>query len=155
MDNMTRRTALGLTLVELMVTLAVLAILVTIGYPMYVTQVQKSRRVDARAGVMEMVAAQEREFAAWGGYSEPSIVINNVTANDGAPAPDAASVFNSEIARISGEYSDYYNFTINATDTTFTITAATRGNQAGDTGCASFSVDQTGTKNATDVNLCW
>jgi type IV pilus assembly protein PilE len=155
MGNITRRTVLGLTLVELMVTLAVLAILVTIGYPMYVAQVQKSRRVDARAGVMEMAAAQEREFAAWGGYSEPTIAISNVNANDGAPAPDANSVFNSEIARISGEYSDYYTFTVNATDTTFTITATTRGNQGGDLDCASFSVDQTGTKNATDLNLCW
>jgi len=150
-----RRRAAGLTLVELMVTLAVLAIIVTIGYPMYTAQVQKARRADARAGVMEIAMAQEREFAAWGGYSEPTGAIAGITSNDGAPAPDANSVFNTDMARIGAQYGANYTFTVTATDTTFTITATATGKQASDASCATFSVDQTGTKGATDVNLCW
>ena len=155
MYTILRRTARGVTLVELMVTLAVLAILITVGYPMYVTQAQKSRRVDARAGLMEMAQVQEREYSAWGGYSEPSVLVASLNANDGAPVPDVNSVFNSEMARIAGEYGDFYSFTIDATDNTYTITALPINNQVDDTVCATYSVDQIGVKSATDVNLCW
>lgn len=145
----------GVTLVELMVVIAVLAIIATIGYPMYTQQVLKGRRGDARAGVMEIAMAQEREFAAWGGYSEPSIAITGITSNDAAPAPDANSNFHDDLTRIAREYSDNYSFNITADNTTFTITATPTGGQTQDTACATFGIDQTGVKTATDVNLCW
>ncbi len=150
-----RRAVLGLTLVELMITLAVMAILAAVGYPMYTAQVQKSRRVEARAAVMEIAMAQEREFGAWGGYSEPSVAIAGVTANDGAPAPDASSNFNGDVTRIAAQYTDFYSFTITADNDTFAITATATGTQAADTDCATFGIDQSGLKTATDVNLCW
>ena len=150
-----KRKAYGLTLVELMITIAVLAIIATIGYPMYTAQVQKGRRADARAGVMELAMAQEREFAAWGGYSEPSVAIAGITSNDGAPAPDANSNFHDDLTRIGQQYGDFYSFDITADNNSFTITATTTGAQTADTKCATFGIDQTGAKTATDVNLCW
>jgi type IV pilus assembly protein PilE len=149
-----RKRAAGLTLVELMITLAILAIIASVGYPMYTAQVLKARRADARAGVMELAMAEEREFAAWGGYSE-SNSITGVTFADGAPAPDANSTFDDDVARIAREYGQFYTFTITADNSTYTISAAPTAVQASDTACASFSVDQTGAKNATDVDLCW
>ena len=150
-----RKRAAGVTLVELMVTLAVLAILVSVGYPMYTAQVHKARRADARAGVMALALAEEREFAAWGGYTESTATITGVSFADGAPAPDANSTFNDDVTRVGREYGQYYAFTVNATDSAFTITATTTGSQTDDTACATFSVDQTGAKSATDVDLCW
>ena len=41
----------GLTLVELMVVVAVMAIIATIAYPIYTNQVQKSRRADAKVAL--------------------------------------------------------------------------------------------------------
>ncbi len=157
MTTVARRRISGITLVELMVTMAILAILVTIGYPMYTAQVQKARRADARAGVMEIAMAQEREFAAWGGYSEPTGAITGISANDNDPAPDANSVFNSDLARIGQQYGTYYvfNVDVNKEGTTFTITATPTANQASDTKCATFTLDQSGTKSATDTDLCW
>lgn len=155
MRRHTKRAVLGLTLVELMVVLAVLAIIATIGYPMYTAQVQKGRRVDARAGVMELAMAQEREFAAWGGYSEPSVAITGITATDGTPAPNANSNFHGDLRRIAGQYSDFYSFTITADNNTFSITATATGVQAADGACATFGIDQTGAKSATNVDLCW
>jgi type IV pilus assembly protein PilE len=155
MISKSRRSVLGLTLVELMVIVAILAILVTIGYPMYTAQVQKGRRADARAGVMELAMIQEREFAAWGGYSEPSGAITGITSADGAPAPDANSNFNTDVARVGTQYAEFYTFNITATNTAFTITATPTGGQAADTKCATFGVDQAGVKTATDLNLCW
>ncbi len=149
-----RKRALGLTLVELMITLAILAIIASVGYPMYTAQVLKARRADARAGVMELAMAQEREFAAWGGYSE-SASITGVTFTDGAPAPDANSNFDDDVARIAGEYGQFYTFTITADNSTYTISAAPTGGQASDTSCAAFSVNQAGVKSATSRRRMW
>lgn len=151
-----KRAVIGLTLVELMVTIAVLAILAAIGYPMYVEQVQKSRRTDARSAVMELAMAQEREFAAFGHFSEPTVPLpTGVSRDDGIPASDAGSVLDADVARIADQYSAFYTFNITATTDTFTITATPAGRQAGDAACGTISIDQTGEKFATDVDLCW
>lgn len=150
-----KRRVSGFTLIELMVVLTILAIIMLIGYPMYTQQTLKGRRADARAGVMELAMAQEREYATWGGYSEPSIPIVGITRDDDAPVPDANSTFNSDVQRIAEEYRTSYTFNITATDGTFTITATPTGGQVDDAGCASFGIDQTGTKTATNLDLCW
>jgi type IV pilus assembly protein PilE len=157
-----KRRVCGFTLVELMVVVAVLAILATIGYPMYTAQVLKMRRADARAGVLELAMVQEREFAAWGQYSELIGGINtdgqpvdDITFNDNLPLADANSTFRDDVTRIAAEYGTNYSFNINATDSTFTITATPIMGQLDDTDCASFSVDQAGIKDATDLDLCW
>ncbi len=150
----------GFSLVELMVVVAVLAIIATIGYPMYTQQVLKGRRVDARAGLTEIAMALEREFAAWGQYSELPASINtdgtvDITFNDGAPAADANSRLVADLNRIAREYGTFYTFDITATASAYTVTATPIGIQAEDAGCAGFGVDQTGTKTATDLDLCW
>lgn len=62
MSAASRRAQGGFTLVELMVTMAVVAILGTIGYTAYVEQVAKSRRVAARALVMDVMQHEERYY---------------------------------------------------------------------------------------------
>lgn len=157
-----KRKAVGLTLVELMVVLAVLAIIATIGWPAYTAQILKMRRADARAGVMELAMAQEREFAAWGQYSELIGSINtdgqatdDITFNDNLPLANANSNFNDDLTRIAREFGEHYTYAITATNTTFSITATPILGQAADTSCASLAIDQAGIKTATDVNLCW
>ncbi|MBA1331553.1 pilus assembly protein PilE, partial [Candidatus Endoriftia persephone str. Guaymas] len=59
----------GFTLIELMITIAVLVILVGIGYPLYSEQLQKARRVDARSGLMRLAMAEERFYALNGSYA--------------------------------------------------------------------------------------
>ncbi|MEK8048797.1 type IV pilin protein [Ideonella sp. DXS22W] len=50
----------GFTLVELMIVLAVLAILVGVAWPSYQSAVQKGRRADAMAALAQLMQAQER-----------------------------------------------------------------------------------------------
>lgn len=52
----------GFTLVELLMTVAVVAILASIGYTSYSEQVAKSRRVAARALVMDVMQHEERYY---------------------------------------------------------------------------------------------
>ena len=149
-----RRHALGFTLVELVIVLAVLGILATIAYPSYQAQVQKSRRSAARGGVMELAMVQEREYAAYGSYAE-SAGVPGVTFADGNPAPGLNSPFRNDVARVANEYNEFYNFTITADKNTFSIRATPIGPQAGDATCAFYSVNQAGVKDATDLDQCW
>lgn len=52
----------GFTLIELMVTIAILAILAAIAYPSYETYIQRSRMENARAAMMDVVQHMERHY---------------------------------------------------------------------------------------------
>ncbi len=151
---MHKKTA-GVTLVELMVTLAVLAVLVSIGYPMYTEQVRKARRSDARGGVMELAMAMDRHDATFGRYTESTVAVSGISYTDGSPTPGVNATFDDDVARIARQYRDHFQFTITADADTYTITATPTGT---DSDCTSISIDQTGTKTAVpsgNVDLCW
>lgn len=67
------RTARGFSLIELMVALAVLAILSAIAYPSYVETVLKGRRSEARAALAELMQQQERHMTQAGSYRKTAL----------------------------------------------------------------------------------
>src|SRR5271169_4547156 len=62
--------ARGYTLTELMVTLAVLAIIVAVAMPAYTSQMQKARRADARNALLDIAGREERFLSVSNGYSQ-------------------------------------------------------------------------------------
>lgn len=131
----------GLTLVELMVVVAVMAIIATIAYPIYTNQVQKSRRADAKVALGAVALAQERFYTINGEYAaglsslQVSTEIQGGTSNQG-----------------------YYNITITrsgADNEQFTVTATASGSgpQAGDTACPTFSINHQGVR--LPASGCW
>jgi type IV pilus assembly protein PilE len=60
----------GFTLVELMVTVAIVGILAAVAYPLYTAFVAKGNRAEGRAAVMKMLQDQERFFTQRNTYIE-------------------------------------------------------------------------------------
>lgn len=54
----------GFTLIELMVTIAILAILAAIAYPSYETYIQRARMDNARAAMTDVIHQMERHYTA-------------------------------------------------------------------------------------------
>ena len=125
------RFASGFTLVELMVTCAIVAILLGIAVPSYSLYMKRSRRGEAEAALMD-IAQREQTYL----------------VDQRAYAPDLATLSTS----VSVDVTTYYTvtFATGATPPTFTITATPKAGtaQAGD---PTLTIDQTGAKTPTNV----
>lgn len=108
----------GFTLVELMIVVAVVAILAAFAYPLYTEQVAKSRRSEAIQNLTDFTLRQERWRA------------NNATY------ATCAQLYNTAAGCTLAEgLSDHYTLDYDAaapTGTTYSATATPKGAQTGD-----------------------
>ena len=119
-----RPPALGFTLIELMIVVAVIAILSAIAYPSFMGQVRKSRRADAIKALAQVQQAQERYRA--GNATYGTLTQLGLTSATLVPT-------------------GYYTINVtNNTASTYTATATAAGAQAGDATCTALSVDLNG-----------
>jgi len=137
----------GFTLIELMVTVAIVGILAGIAYPSYQDSVMKSRRADAKGALLGLANAMERHFTARNTY----LGAGTIDGDTGSP-----TIFSATCPVDGG--TPYYNLTINAaTASAYTLHAAPTGAQANDK-CGTLSLTQTGARGistALAVADCW
>ena len=143
----------GFTLIELMIVIAVLAIIATIALPSFLGQVQKARRSDAKQALFDAAAKLEQYYQDNKGY--PTV------ANMDLLYPDLdATTF----TRPEGYYTSSFNGV--PTATTYSIQAVPAGAQvaetgcgAGDSCCGTFQLNHLGEKTVTGATLpadrCW
>jgi type IV pilus assembly protein PilE len=119
----------GFTLVELMIVVAVLAILASIGYPSYQKYMYASRRAEAQSELLKIQLGLEKWRANNNSYTTS-------LANAGFT-----------------DTNTYYNYDIiNVTASTYTIRATAQGTQTGDTGCTPVTLTQSAVKGPSG---CW
>jgi type IV pilus assembly protein PilE len=75
----------GVTLIELMVVVVVIGILVAIAYPGYQSQVQKTRRADGKATLLDAAQRLERCFTRYNAYNNAACDIA-VSVGAGLPS---------------------------------------------------------------------
>ena len=134
--NHSPRSDLGFTLIELMITVAIIGILASIAYPSYVDYVRRGKRADAQAIMMENVQFLERYFTTNGTYI-------------GAVLPKSQSPQNGN--------ADYNITSPTLTATTYVVQAAPTGNFS-DPLCGTLTVSQTGARTESGTGTladCW
>ncbi len=126
-----RRTSQGFTLIELMIAVAIVAVLASIAYPAYQDSVRKGRRAEAFTALSTLQQAQERWRSNNASYT--TTLANTASA---ASAPNGLGV-------VAGTSSGLYTISVsstNATDYTATATANTGTSQASDGNCKVLGV---------------
>ncbi|WP_428634259.1 type IV pilin protein [Sedimenticola sp.] len=113
----------GFTLIEIMITLAIVGIISSIAYPSYVAYVERTRRSECQGVISNFALAMERFFAANSTYAGAA----NGGANTGTPA---VSTFVSKCPLDGSQV--YYTLSIQAASaSSYTLRATPAGVQAG------------------------
>lgn len=137
------------TLIELMIAVAIVGVLAAVAYPTYQNSVQKSRRADAQAALVELAAFMERI------YTENNSYNVDLDGDGTSIGSDEADEFPFTTSPRSG--GAFYNLSLSAVGaTTFTLQAVpVTGSSQADDACKTMTLNQAGAKTTTGTAGCW
>jgi len=128
----------GFSLLELLIALAISAILITISYPIYRQEIIKTHRADGMVALAQLASTLEQYDTLHHSYVGATLA----TLGSHAHSPDG-----------------FYRLQISSlTPTTYTIQATPIGSQQADQVCGSFILDQANRRHITgsgSVISCW
>jgi type IV pilus assembly protein PilE len=128
----------GFSLIELMITLLVVAILASIAVPSYRQYVLRSHRVEAKATLLNVATEQEKFYLQRNRYANDNELV--------AAKADGGLGFSRDTER------GWYRLTLDPDDAgnpqSWTIEATANGTQQDDKRCRFFSLDSTGVRRA-------
>jgi type IV pilus assembly protein PilE len=139
----------GFTLIELMIVVAIVAILARIALPAYARYVLRANRVEAKTALNFVMQAQEKQFSTYNRYAgtlvgAKSATVLGLTGNCGAS--------------VGSEKCKYLiSAALSNVDQQVTLTATPQTSQAGDV-CGTLSITASGVKTfsgASTNGACW
>lgn len=132
----------GVTLIELLISIAIMGILGAIAYPSYVSYVSKSNRVEAQRELAKIANLQEQHFIDNRTYT------NNLKLLGLNASPYITESGNYSIASVIGTFGG-------VSGVTFTLTATAKGTQAtSDSSCKTLTLNEKGQRSGTSSS-CW
>jgi type IV pilus assembly protein PilE len=145
-----KRSQFGFSLIELMIVVAIVAIISAFAYPSYQRYVIKAKRTVAQNALLQ-VADRQQQFFMDNKRFAADLTNLGFGANPYVVDDDGAST-------VAGDAQAVYSLSLtNVTATTWTVTAAPlHGQLSRDTYCGSLSLTQAGTKGKTGASDdCW
>lgn len=125
----------GFTLIEMVVALAIVAILIIVSLPNYEEQMMQGRRSDGSTALTIFSQRVERYFLENGSYSGATTSIYKETSDE-----------------------KHYTLSITTTDNSYQLQATATGVQVGDTLCGNLTLNEKGERGITgsgSVVDCW
>ncbi|CAI8811908.1 type IV pilus assembly protein PilE [Pseudomonas sp. IT-P253] len=129
-----RRSIRGFTLIEIMIVIAIIGIVITIGYPSLIEYVNKGRRAEVVGLLSEQAQTLERFYS-------------NKNVYTGATGLSAGN--------------DYYTITSTLTDQAFLLTAVRKAGAMATDKCGDFTLTNTGVRSMVNATAglttkdCW
>ncbi|MVV46888.1 prepilin-type N-terminal cleavage/methylation domain-containing protein [Pseudomonas sp. PB120] len=129
-----RRSNRGFTLIEIMIVIAIIGIVITIGYPSLTEYVKKGRRAEVVGVLSEQAQTLERFYS-------------NKNVYTGATGLSAGT--------------DFYTITPTLTDQTFLLTAVRKAGAMASDKCGDFTLTNTGVRSMVNATAglttkdCW
>ena len=130
-DGSRRSMQAGFTLIELMIVVAIIAILAAIVLPNYKNYLIKAHRTDAQAAMLSLAQYMESQYNA--SFSYPAV--------------------DTDTLNLPENVTNYYDFEVETLGQSFTITAAPTPRQ-NDTQCGTLTLNEQGVKTPS-TSGCW
>lgn len=132
----------GFTLIELMIVVAIAAILAAVAIPSYRQYVMKSHRSVAKSTLMEMASREERYY----------------TLNNAYPASATSLGYSAATVTVPSGADPYYQVSVVSGGNAYSLQAVPTGSQTGDT-CGTYTLNNLGVQgnsgNTTSTADCW
>ena len=140
---MMRTKTRGFSLIELLIVIAVVAVLVGVAYPTYQENMRKTRRADAKITLESYAALQERWFTENNSYTD------DITLIGGTSSQDSHYTISLDVSCDDDGVAPF---------TCFDLTATATGKQSGDR-CATFTLSNVGARGYSGTGgsqeQCW
>lgn len=134
----------GFTLIELMIAVAIIGILTSVGYPSYQNHIRKAKRVEAQGALVAFATAMEQ----WR--------VENNSYKVGTDGTTISDIFSNQVPTDGGTKT--YTLSLVSDATSYTLTATPDGAQTSDE-CGTLTLKNTGEKGAAKddaaVANCW